>query len=101
MPKLLALAAAAAFGALLFAGSGPAGAAPGQARDGLAAPALPVEQVGYIAATTIPTMPGEITPWATIPTTIVPMDGAMTRSASCKGCSHRRIGRIACDTTTT
>ena len=47
LPKLLGLAAAAALGLTLFAGSGSAQAAPGQGLSGLAAPALPVEQAGY------------------------------------------------------
>lgn len=46
LPKLLALAASAAFSAVLLTGTGPADAAPGQALTDLASPALPVEQVG-------------------------------------------------------
>jgi hypothetical protein len=47
LPKLLGLAAAAALGLTLFAGSGSAVAAPGQGLSGLSASGLPVEQAGY------------------------------------------------------
>jgi len=47
LPRLMALAASAAFALLLFAGSGQAEAAPGQGLNGLASTALPVEQAGY------------------------------------------------------
>ena len=47
LPKLLSLAAAAALGLTLFAGSGPAEAAPGRGLSGLTASGLPVEQAGY------------------------------------------------------
>ena len=47
MPKLLVLAASAAFSVFLFASSGQADAAPVQGLNGLASPALPVEQAGY------------------------------------------------------
>ena len=47
LPKLLGLAAVAAFGLTLFAGSGPAEAAPGQGLSALTASGLPVEEAGY------------------------------------------------------
>lgn len=47
LPKLLALAASAAFSVFLFTGSGPADAAPTTVLHGLATQALPVEQAGY------------------------------------------------------
>ena len=47
LPKLLGLAAAAALGLALFAGSGPAVAAPGQGLSSLTTSGLPVEQAGY------------------------------------------------------
>ena len=46
-PKLSGLAAAAALGLTLFAGSGPAEAASGQGLSGLTTSGLPVEQAGY------------------------------------------------------
>jgi hypothetical protein len=47
LPKLLGLAAVAALGLTLFAGSGPVEAAPGQGLSGLTASGLPVEEAGY------------------------------------------------------
>ena len=47
LPKMLGLAAAAALGLTLFAGSGPAEATAGQGLSGLTASGLPVEQAGY------------------------------------------------------
>lgn len=47
LPKLFGFAAAIALGATLFAGSGPAEAAPGQVFTGVTASGLPVEQAGY------------------------------------------------------
>jgi hypothetical protein len=47
LPKLLGLAAAAALGLTLFAGSGSAEAAPGQGLSSPTTSGLPVEQAGY------------------------------------------------------
>jgi hypothetical protein len=47
LPRLLGLAASAALGLALIAGSGSAEAAPGQGLSSLAASGLPVEQAGY------------------------------------------------------
>jgi hypothetical protein len=47
LPKLFVLAASAAFAVFLFASSGQVDAAPLHGVNGLASPALPVEQAGY------------------------------------------------------
>jgi hypothetical protein len=47
LPKVLALAASAAFSVFVLAGAGQVQAAPGHVLNSLASPASPVEQIGY------------------------------------------------------